>query len=319
MIDFRYHVVSLVAVLLALATGILVGSSVLQGPLLQQLTRTTDQLRSHTDDLQRQIQALERRKAFAEAAADQFAPDLVGGQLAGESVALVTLPGSNQDITEATVAMLEQAGARVASRVQIGAKYADSEQEGVLDDLVNQLAPAGTEWPDDSSVYDRAGLELATALVTTDFVPAGQPFDDDATQILSGLEAGDFISMTDDDSAGPATMAVVMAAPASEPAEAGQRATNAYLALAKALDERSRGAVVAGSEEAAAEGGLVAAVRANSDVANVVSTIDVANTPIGRIGVVYALEEQTRGGSGQYGISGTTDGPLPDLTKEGSP
>lgn len=316
MIDFRYHVVSLVAVLLALATGILVGSSVVEGPLLQRLTKTTDLLRDHTDDLQRQVQELERNQRFASAFAQQIAPDLVSGKLSGETVALITLPHANADVVEATADLVERAGGRIASRVEISSKYADATQENVLDGLVNQLVPAGTDWPEGAGVYDRAGIELASALVTTEFVEAAQPLDSSATQVLAGFEAADFIDVADDPT-GPATMAVLVAGTPSGTDGAVGRAAGSYLSLARALDERSRGVVVAGTEASATESGVVAAVRANSDVATIVSTIDVADTPIGRIGVVYALEEQSRGASGQYGIAGTTDGPLPDLTKEG--
>ena len=53
MIDFRYHVVSIVAVFLALALGLFLGSTTLQGRVFDDLkgrvhseTRTNDQLRS---------------------------------------------------------------------------------------------------------------------------------------------------------------------------------------------------------------------------------------------------------------------------------
>jgi hypothetical protein len=316
LIDFRYHVVSLVAVLLALATGILVGSSVVEGPLLQRLTKTTDLLRDHTDDLQRQVQDLERGQRFASAFAQQVAPELVAGQLTGETVALISLPSANADAVEATADLIEQAGGQISSRVKVNSNYADAAQENGLNELVTQLAPAGIEWPNGANVYDRAGIELALALVTPQFVPAAQPLDASATQLLAGYQQADLIDLAEDPT-GPATMAVLIAGTPSGADAATQRSAGAYLSLARALDEQSRGVVVAGTEESATERGVVSAIRANSDVANVVSTIDVADSPIGRIGVVYALEEQSRGDSGQYGIAGTTDGPLPDLTKEG--
>ena len=316
MIDFRYHVVSLVAVLLALATGILVGSSVVEGPLLQRLTKTTDLLRDHTDDLQRQVQDLERGQRFASAFAQQVAPDLVAGQLTGESVALISLPSSNADVVGATADLIEQAGGQISSRIKVTSKYSDAVQENGLNELVTRLAPAGTEWPGGANVYDRAGIQLASALVTDQFVLAAQPLDASATQLLDGYQDADLIDIGGDP-AGPATMAVLIAGTPGGAGASIQRSAGAYLSLARALDERSRGVVVAGTEASATERGVVSAIRANSDVANVVSTIDVADSPIGRIGVVYALEEQSRGDSGQYGIAGTTDGPLPDLTKEG--
>ena len=54
MIDFRYHLVSLVAVFLALAVGIVLGSSVLNGPLTRTLQHAEANLRSTADNLRAQ-------------------------------------------------------------------------------------------------------------------------------------------------------------------------------------------------------------------------------------------------------------------------
>ena len=45
MIDFRYHIVSLISVFLALAVGIILGAGPLQGAIGDQLTGQVDQLR----------------------------------------------------------------------------------------------------------------------------------------------------------------------------------------------------------------------------------------------------------------------------------
>ena len=46
MIDFRYHLVSIVAVFLALAIGIVLGSTELQGPAYNLLDKTTSKLQN---------------------------------------------------------------------------------------------------------------------------------------------------------------------------------------------------------------------------------------------------------------------------------
>jgi hypothetical protein len=48
-IDFRYHLVSIVAVFLALAIGIVLGSTELQGPTYNFLNRTTAKLQNQLD------------------------------------------------------------------------------------------------------------------------------------------------------------------------------------------------------------------------------------------------------------------------------
>ena len=48
MIDFRYHLVSIVAVFLALAIGIVLGSTELQGPTYNLLNQTTAKLQNES-------------------------------------------------------------------------------------------------------------------------------------------------------------------------------------------------------------------------------------------------------------------------------
>ncbi len=69
--------------------------------------------------------------------------------------------------------------------------------------------------------------------------------------------------------------------------------------------------MVSGTPESAAEGGVVALVRASGDASENVSTVDVADLSGGRIATVFALDEQLTGGAGHYGAVGATDGPLP--------
>ena len=70
MIDFRYHLVSIVAVFLALAIGIVLGSTELQGT-------TLDSLRGLTNSLKGQLNAAEaQRDSYAQQAnaSDAFTP-----------------------------------------------------------------------------------------------------------------------------------------------------------------------------------------------------------------------------------------------------
>src|SRR5206468_1259154 len=55
MIDFRYHLVSLVAVFLALAVGILLGAGPLKDPIGATLTQSVKQLRADQDVLNQQL------------------------------------------------------------------------------------------------------------------------------------------------------------------------------------------------------------------------------------------------------------------------
>ena len=69
---------------------------------------------------------------------------------------------------------------------------------------------------------------------------------------------------------------------------------------------------------AAADGGLVAAVRAKSDLGSKLSTVDTGGTPMGPVSTVLALSEQLRGLAGDYGFGEGADDVLPELADAGS-
>jgi uncharacterized protein YciI len=315
-IDFRYHVVSLVAVLLALATGILLGSSVLSGPLYDRLEATTNRVVDERDELQAQVRDLQQELGFAATFADSVLPSLVSGRLAGEQVLIVTVPGVERDTVDGIVGVLDAAGATVTGELALSDAFANQEQESVLDNLVSRLQWAGLELPTDASTYERAAAELAAVVTTNDSTDAGEPPSSSQDQVLPGLQAAGFLSASEG-AENNATRVVVITGPAPEErTDETRRADDAYLALARELDAGSSGAVVAGPRSAS-DGGLIDALRAN-DAGDVVSSVDVADTAYGRVAIVYALDAEADGRSGHYGIGGTTDGPLPTPTKESS-
>src|SRR5215475_6089460 len=94
MIDFRYHLVSIVAVFLALGLGLLIGATALKPSTLSVLERTSRAERSQiaaalatNGQLNQQLNSNDQ---FAQAAA----PRLLGQLLAGERVVVVEAPGA---------------------------------------------------------------------------------------------------------------------------------------------------------------------------------------------------------------------------------
>ena len=94
-IDFRYHLVSIIAIFFALATGIVLGA----GPLDEQVDETlADQiadLRQQNQQLRDQVVALEANTDYQESFIQTVTPQLVGGRLSERDVLLVTMPGAD--------------------------------------------------------------------------------------------------------------------------------------------------------------------------------------------------------------------------------
>src|SRR4029453_10112802 len=88
-ISLRYHIVSLVAVFLALALGIVVGSTVLQEGTVSVLRATGERGRPGSEKNSRENVALKQDKARLEAFGAAYLPELIQGRLKGRPVVLV--------------------------------------------------------------------------------------------------------------------------------------------------------------------------------------------------------------------------------------
>lgn len=166
MIDFRYHLVSLVSVFLALAVGVVLGAGPLRGQIAETLDKQVDLLRAEKDQLRAEAtvaqKAVENRDTFA----GQVLPDLVGSRLTGRSVAVVVLPGADRDAVEPLVAALTAAGATVTGQVEPKSEWADPQADAARRAASRKLGPVMTPLGLSSEVD--AGL--ARALLTAGVV-----------------------------------------------------------------------------------------------------------------------------------------------------
>ena len=315
MVDFRYHLVSIIAVFLALAVGIVVGTAALNGPIQDGLRRSIQEQAQDKRALESEVRELQGQVAASDDFATVLGPQLVEGALVDERVLLVTTPRTPGDLAERLRPLLADAGAAVTGTLEVRPALGEPAQRQLLEDLVAQVVPAGVELPDGEPV-ERAAAELAAALATG---PGNEPVDTgEAQAVVAAFEEADLVSFRPEpgaeDGLASATLVLVLA-PATAGTATGseqEQQVEALLSLASAFDERSRGAVVAGPASSAAEGGLVSAARASSTVSSDVSTVDNADRGIGRIAVVRALAEQAAEGVGQYGAAPGASAPLPE-------
>ena len=144
MIDFRYHLVSLVAVFLALAVGIVLGAGPLNDTLGHALEKQTQALSAQKRDLQGQVSTLQGQVSYGEDVAANLVAPTVFGRLTGQRVVIVELPGADHKLAGSLTKTLIQSGAAVSGEVQINAAYVDPAKATVLGDLTKQLAPPGS-------------------------------------------------------------------------------------------------------------------------------------------------------------------------------
>ena len=94
MIDFRYHVISIVAVFLALATGLVLGASLLNTQLIETQNAQNESLIDDKNALRDEVDALEEQQDSLEQFISAVGPLAVRDLLVGQRVVLVTLPGA---------------------------------------------------------------------------------------------------------------------------------------------------------------------------------------------------------------------------------
>jgi Copper transport outer membrane protein, MctB len=316
-IDFRYHLVSLVAVFLALAVGIVLGAGPLNDTLGHALEKQTQALTAQKRDLQGQVTALQSRVSYGEdVAADLVAPT-VFGRLTGTRVVVVAAPGADGKLVESLTKVLGQSGAVVTGHVKLDAAYVDPAKASLLGDLTSHLAPTGVDLPS-TGPYDAAGFVLADALVTSEPLLRGKP-DANSQALFAGFTQAGLLTVTGDvDERADIALVVAPTAP-DNPTDATTAENAALMPLIVSIDDSGRGELVAGPEGSAATGGLVRAVRDDHDVRREVSTEDVANLSSGQIGTILALLEQFQGGVGHYGDGPGATEALPRLTPDGVP
>jgi Copper transport outer membrane protein, MctB len=317
-IDFRYHLVSIVSIFLALAVGIVLGAGPLQQQIGRTLTSQVSTLRKEKDDLRAQLTAAQRQSDAAEEFATAVTPQLVASRLGGRSVVLVSLPGAQSSTVEDLQATLQASGATVSGVVQVESAWVDPARRTTRDGLTATVGPsvsAGAQT--DASLEDRMAALLARALVVNQLGEAGRSTSG-SQQALRGLKDAGMVTYGGDEPA-PATLAVVVAGAPDPEADPQQRQSDlaAWTAIGARLDAASSGTVVSGPTESATSGGVVAAVRGSRDVRGEVSTVDNVTTPMGRVAVVYALREQMAGESGQYGAGSGASGALPANAEAG--
>lgn len=318
MIDFRYHLVSLVSVFLALAVGIVLGAGPLEGSIGRTLTDQVEALRADRDSLRQDLGRAEQGVAHRETFITDVTPALVASQLGGRSVVVVTLPGVPAASLNSLDDALEESGATVTGQIALTGKWVDEaaadERASVVDELAAAIPTAPAGLPSQAPPTSVEGL-LAAAVLATDVTQAGA-IDATGQKIVQGLQSAELLSVTGDLSR-RAGEAVIVAPPVSPTAatatEGSDSGSQAWRDLAVALDRGSDGAVVLGPASSAGQGGLIYSIRSDERASAAVSTVDTGGTAMGPVTTVLALSEQLRGSSGAYGFADGAQAPLPEI------
>ena len=140
MIDFRYHIVSLVSVFLALAVGIVLGAGPLKETIGNTLTDQVELLRGEKDALRAELDVAQADVAEAEALFTAAVPAVVDGVLPERRVALILVDEVPAETVEAVVTLLEQAGSSVTATAQLTEAWTDPARAAFRRSLAGTVA-----------------------------------------------------------------------------------------------------------------------------------------------------------------------------------
>jgi Copper transport outer membrane protein, MctB len=325
MIDFRYHIVSIVAVFLALGLGLLVGATALQptalGGLISLSQREHEQIGAALAANRQLNRQIDSNDQWAQA----NAPQLLHGLLAGERVVVVEAPGASSQVVSGVSDALAEAGATVSGQVQIQDKFFDVSRatQQQLTQLAQRFTPVAVSLQ--GSPVAQASQAIAGAILTRD--GAGQPVagqrDSASAALLSGFGAEGFLAVNGQPDA-RATLAVVIIPDTPQSTSISNPQSQRLVTLAQQLNLAGQGTVVAGSVDGSGPGSAIDVMR-NDGRAGHLSSVDNANRTIGQIVVAQALAEQLRGVSGSYGATSSaasaapSPAPTPAASVQSSP
>ena len=301
MISFRYHLVSLIGIFLAIALGVVIGTTALNGAVLGDLRRQVSDLKHSNAAAAAQNQSLRQQAGSADLLAQTFGSKIAADVLAKKPVVLVGAPGASKGLRQAIASEIGSAGGTVSAQIQLASAFTDPSRASDIQSLASVgVHPLGLQLPN----TDNPGL-LAGALLG--YVLLGHGQGTDLTQVLAGFGT---LNMLKVDGAAPAAgAALVLIAPGGLPKNDEGGAM--LLALATELGTLGGPTVVAGDAASAQHGGLVGLIRADGAAQKAVSTVDDANSALGQLTVALTVADSLAGHHAGYGTAAGAEALLP--------
>ena len=284
MISFRFHLVSLAAVFLALALGIVLGATVVDQATVNVLE---SRIKSVRGDAASARDALHLWQRFG----DQAETAVIAGRLEGVRVLTVMPEGVSGDLASRIHATLATAGAIDAGTLTLDSAWADDTPRSRAD-IAGVLGVVGP-------VNIAAATAEAAARIATDFANGGGPtLPLLATANLVHLDSGD-------PAAAPGAQARIIVIDDGAP-------TGLVEPLVRALGAKMQARVLVADASAddQIDKSLVGVLRHNPGDTKL-TTVDHLGTTQGRIAAVLGLRDFNSGTIGDYGSGPGADRAVP--------
>lgn len=304
MISLRRHVLTLVAVFLALAVGVVLGSTSVATSIRDAVVDREETTAGQLEAAQRELGQSRLANDRLGALAGDLTPAVVDGRLADRPVLVVVAPGASAEDVDAVTEVISLAGGIDAGRIRLTDRAVDPEADSELAALVANL-PIGDSPAGDADM----GAQLGTALGRAGLLRGedAEPHldDEDRATVLTTLADAEMIAY-EPGTIRPGQLAVLVTGPGGDEAAAVRTAS-----LARTLDSEGAGVVVVSAICAGAGQDAVLVLRSSGQ--EDASTVDNAGTAAGRVATVLALAEQLERGQGDYGLRHDATAAAPSL------
>ena len=307
MINFRFHLISLIAVFLALAVGVVMGYAVLGQPTVDTLQSRVNTVEARANEIRAENDALRAEQSRLESVlrdVDEFAAT---NRLAGASALPVAVRGVDEGQVTETVRLARRAGATAPGIVWLEEKWGIEKEE----DAAELAAIVGATGSSRTAIREAAARDLAVRLATG---PAAGK-----TDLLVALDDAGFISLETVDGIefdpakfdGRSSRILVVGGNGAQVS-----IDHSALPLARALVTAGRLVVVADewrdADQGPERGAELGVIRDDRELAGQVATVDDFDTPDGPLAAVLVLADVGQGTIGHYGFGKGADRAVPE-------
>lgn len=301
MIDFRYLITTIVAIFLALAIGLLIGSGLLADELAEDLERQVQDVVDRNNELRAEITEQGARIDSAEDFALRTEPLLIQGDLGRDSIVLFRFEGTDDALVDRVRDSVRVAEGSIATTITITDRMSMSDADAATE-LRAGLPP---EIEGQGDLARIVGSEMGERAVAA---ASGSVEEARFEELSTVLEEYGFIDVESDrDFPIPLSAGFVVAGGADGPPPYDLEVFSQ--ALLSGLAGGS--ADVVAVEGWRSDWDFVPSLR-DSEVRDVVATVDHADMVAGSVSMVYELSRVATGEPGHYGFRSGSEGVAPE-------
>jgi len=311
-IDFRYHLVSLISVFLALAVGIILGAGPLKETIGDSLTGQVEALRVEKEEMREALQNEQNTRGEFEEYVTASSKRLVKDALVGRRIAVLQLGEVSDERFDSVEQQVTYAGATVPARVAISNSWVDPEQANSRVSYASSLTQFLPEDKKDLTPEKQLAAALVLSLSQTSATSVDNLSSNAelALEVLDGAQLVELVRYTPE----PVDAVIILdgsnitVSDTDETPDFGA-ASSLYMNIAEAAARGTEGVVVSTSKVVDTD--LVSTIRQNASMLKMVATVSDVDTPVGLVNTPLALSAGIGGKVGHFGFESSATALVP--------